>query len=175
MENNIIIKHMDQKNRTYFILTLILICISCKTNREIYNPALSFQNLICDYPKNDSIIIKNVETFLVFGNSTNDTIEVPLKDIQNNYRHIYKKDTFQINFEEINSIYIPPHDSLGIPCMSIVGKKFKENDEIFKVGIPVLNIKSKRIIESTSQFTLEKAHEFHLYKKWGSKSNKLEL
>ncbi|WP_152909188.1 hypothetical protein [Chryseobacterium sp. Hurlbut01] len=167
---------MDLQNRTYLILILIFVFISCKKNQEISNnPVYSFQNLICDYPINDSVKIKNVETFLIFGNSTNDTIKVSLSNIQKNYRHIYKKDTFKINFEAINSIQIPPHDSLGIPCMSIIEKKFGENDKIFKIGFSVINIKLNKKLDKTSQYSLEKMYEFQLYKKWGHKSNKVDL
>lgn len=167
---------MDLKISTYFILILISVFISCEKQQKRYgNPTCFFQNLICDDPINDSIKIKNVETFLIFGNSTDDTIKVSLKDIQKNYKHIYKKDTFQINFEATNPISIPPHDSLGIPCMSVIEKKFVNNSEVFKDGFSVLNLKTKKAASKALNYNLEQVYEFQLYQKWGNKSGKINL
>ncbi|WP_123911570.1 hypothetical protein [Chryseobacterium sp. G0162] len=167
---------MDLKISTYFILILIFVLISCEKHQKLYsNPISSFQNLICDDPINDSTKIKNVETFLIFGNSTDDTIKVSLRDIQKNYKHIYEKDTFEINFEALNPISIPPHDSLGLPCMSVIEKKFANGNEIFKDGFSVLNLKTKKAISETSNYSLEQVYEFQMYQKWGKKSGKINL
>jgi hypothetical protein len=122
--------------------------------------------LICDYTK-DSIRIKNVETFLLFGNPTNDTLKISIKDIQKNYRHIYEKDTFKINFEALTPISIPPHDSLGLPCMSIIEKDFDKRNKIFEKGFSVINIKSKKETFNAPSYRLKQMNEFQLYQKWG--------
>jgi len=166
----------DIKTNIYFILVGIFLFISCREHQRLDNNAIcSFQNLICDYPVNEMIKIKNVETFLLFENSTDDTIKISLKDIHENYRHIYKGDTFQINLEGINIISVPPHDSLGIPCMSIVERKFKKEDEIFKKGFSVINLKTKEIVSKTKDYSIDQVHDFQLYKKWGKKSDKIDL
>lgn len=171
---NIIMK--DIKINIYFILIGIFLFISCKKHPQLGNsPICSFQNLICDYPVNELTNIKNVETFLLFGNPTDDTIKISLKDIHENYRHIYKNDTLKINLEGINIISIPPHDSLGVPCMSIVDRKFRKEDEVFKRGFSVINIKTKEIASKARGYNVDQIHDFQLYQKWGKKSKKIDL
>lgn len=166
----------DIKINICFILLGIFLFISCKKHQQLdNNPICSFQNLICDYPDKGVINIKNVETFLLFGNSTDDTIKISLKNIHENYRHIYKKDTFKINLEGINIISIPPHDSLGIPCMSVVERKLKKDDEIFKKGFSVINLKTKDISSKAQDYRIDQVHDFQLYQKWGKKSDKIDL
>lgn len=166
----------DIKISICFILLVIFFFISCKKNQRLDdNPICSFQNLICDYPTSEKINIKNVETFLLFGNSTDDTIKISLKNIQENYRHFYKNDTFKINLEGINIISIPPHDSLGVPCMSIIDKKFRKEDNIFKKGFSVINIKTKEIAPKVRSYNVDQTHDFRLYQKWGKENKKIDL
>ncbi|MGN7867241.1 hypothetical protein ACTJJF_21895 [Chryseobacterium sp. 22458] len=149
--------------------------MSCKKSMlKNENVVCSFQNLICDYTK-DSVRIKNVETFLLFGNPTNDTLKVSLKDIQANYRHVYEKDTFKINFEALTPISIPPHDSLGLPCMSIIEKDFGKGNKIFEKGFSVVNIKSQKEAFYAPTYRLKQIYEFQLYQKWGRKHNNMSL
>lgn len=174
MINSIII-HINKNKFSIFTFSLIVFFISCK--KSIYqneNTICSFQNLICDYTK-DSIYIKNVETFLLFGNSTNDTLKVSLKDIQANYKHVYEKDTFDINFEALTPISIPPHDSLGLPCMSVIGKNFSKKNKVFEKGFPVINVKSQTEVSRISNYRLKQMHDFQLYQKWGKKNGNLSL
>ncbi|MEC3874779.1 hypothetical protein [Chryseobacterium salviniae] len=171
-------KHISLNSNIFFILIIISLIVfySCKKQKTNNDVVLcSFQNLVCDYPKNDSVYIKNVEFFLLFPNSTDDTIKISLKEIKSNYRSIYRKDTFKINFEATNLISIPPHDSLGVPCMSIIEKKFIKNDNVFKEGFTVLNIKTNEIINKSLDYSLDQVHDFQLYKKWGKKSDKINL
>ncbi len=156
-------------------LVLFFTLISCnKTITPSENTLRDFQNLICDFTK-DSTEIKNVETFLVFANPSKDTIKVSLKEAQENYRHVYEKDTLRINFETSATISIPPLDTLGVPAMSVVRKKFNNNDNILQKGFEIINIKSKKTIPNTSDYSLRKVHDFHLYKIQGEKPNTLTL
>lgn len=152
-----------------YILILVLLLMSCEKLSENRDAVCSFQNLICDQNK-ENIDIKNVETFLLFGNPTDDTIKISLKEIQENYRHVYEKDTLGINFEALTPISIPPHDSLGLPCMSVVVKIFNKKDNIFKEGFHIVNIKSRKTISKVPNYTLKQIHDFQLYKKWGRKN-----
>ncbi|PWN65879.1 hypothetical protein C1638_005700 [Chryseobacterium oncorhynchi] len=150
--------------------------MSCKKDKKEYNNVLcSFQNLVCDYPVNDSINIKNLETFLLFKNNSDDTMKISLKEFQENYRHVYKMDSLKINFEAISPISIPPHDSLGLPCISAVNRKVYKNDIILKDGFSVINVKTKEILPKTLNYRIKQMHDFQLYKKWGKKSSKVEL
>ncbi|WP_454046715.1 hypothetical protein [Chryseobacterium sp. Marseille-Q8038] len=88
---------------------------------------------------------------------------------------MYKKDTFKIDFEALTPICIPPHDSIGLPCISVIWRKFSREDSIFKMGFEVVNIKSKKIISKTSAYDLKQSQDFQLYKKWGRKSNNMTL
>ncbi|KFE98923.1 hypothetical protein IX39_16085 [Chryseobacterium formosense] len=172
---NFIMKNTSKNNFGFLPLMLAVFFISCKKSISKNEEAVcSFQNLICDYTK-DSINIKNVETFLLFGNPTNDTIKISLKDVQENYRHVYKKDTFEINFEALTPISVPPHDSLGLPCISVIGKKFNNDDQILKKGFEIVNIKSRKIISNAPDYRLKQLREFQLYKKWGRKNDNLTL
>ena len=163
------------KNKILLFIIVFFSFWSCKSHKINDNAIVSFQNLICDYAVNDSIKIKNVETFLLFGNPTDDTIKVSLKESHNNYVHIYKNDTFKINFEKTTPIVIPPRDSLGLPCMSIINKKFHTGDSIFNKGFNILNIKKNKIIERVPNSNVRKVYEFQLYEKWGKQSNRIEL
>jgi hypothetical protein len=168
-------KNIDRNKLSIYILIFAFLCISC--NKSVFKNediVCSFQNLISDYTE-DSTNIKNVETFLLFRNKTDDTIKISLKDIKENYRHVYKKDTFKINFEASTPISIPPHDSLGLPCVSVIGRKFNNKDSIFKKGFEIVNIKSLKIISNTPDYRLKQVQEFQLYKKWGRKSDNLSL
>lgn len=168
-------RNINRSKFSIYILFFIFLFISC--SKQVFkneDAACSFQNLICEYI-NDSINIKNVETFLIFGNPTNDTIKISLKDIKENYRHIYKKDTFKISFEALTPISIPPHDSLGLPAISVIGKRVNREDSILKKGFKVVNIKSQKIISNTSAYKLKQLRDFQLYKKWGRKSNNMTL
>ena len=98
-----------------------------------------------------------------------------IKKIQENYRHVYKMDTLKINFEAISPISIPPHDSLGMPCVSAVNRKVHKNDIMLKDGFLVINVKSKEIVPKTLNYRVKQMHDFQLYKKWGKKNNKVEL
>lgn len=164
-------------NKNKFSLCLFIIFfISCKEIETNHNmePLSAFQNLICDYNK-DSVNIKNVETFLIFGNSTSDTIKIHLKDFQKNYKHIYNEDTLNINFEALTTISIPPHDSLGLPCMSIVDKSFDKKDKIFKEGFSIVNLKSNKKLSKIFDYKLRQTYEFQLYQKWGRKNSEIKL
>ncbi|MDW9380154.1 hypothetical protein [Chryseobacterium sp. JV558] len=158
-----------------YVFLLIFLFVSCKESiLKNENAVCSFQNLICDYTK-DSIRIKNVETFLLFGNSTNDTLKISLKDIQANYRHIYEKDTFKINFEALTPISIPPHDSLGLPCVSIIDKEFGKRNKIFEKGFSVINVKSQKEVSHAPGYRLKQVYEFQLYQKWGKRHDNMSL
>ncbi|PRB80796.1 hypothetical protein CQ022_21615 [Chryseobacterium culicis] len=173
---NFTMKNINRSKLNIYISIFIFLFISCnKSAFKNEDAVCTFQNLISDYTKDGSTDIKNVETFLLFGNPTNDTIKVSLKDIKENYRHVYKKDTFRIDFEALTPICIPPHDSLGLPCISVIGRKFSREDSIFKKGFEVVNIKSKKIISKTSAYDLKQSQDFQLYKKWGRKSNNMTL
>lgn len=172
---NFIMKNITKNKLGIYSLMAVILFISCeKSVPKNENAVCSFQNLVCFYTK-DSIEIKNVESFLLFGNSTNDTIKISLKNVKKNYRHVFEKDTFEINFEALNPISIPPHDSLGLPCVSAVGKKFNNKSIIFKKGFNVVDIQSQKIISNASDYKLEQVREFQLYKKWGRKNNDLSL
>lgn len=174
MINGIITRTGQSKFKIYVFL-LIILFISCKKPMlKNDNVVCSFQNLVCDYTK-DSIKIKNVETFLLFGNPTNDTLKISLKDFQTNYRHIYEKDTFKINFEALTPISIPPHDSLGLPCVSIIDRDFDKKNEIFKKGFSVINVRSQKGVSHAPGYRLKQAYEFQLYQKWGKRNDNMSL
>ncbi|WP_139420347.1 hypothetical protein [Chryseobacterium mulctrae] len=135
----------------------------------------NFQNLICTDPINDSIFVKDVETFILFGNLTNDTIQISIKDIKKHLKHTHKKDTFSINFESENDITIPPLDSLGLPCISIIEKKYVQNDSLFLNGFSVINLKTKKIVSKSKNYRTKKFYEFQLYKRWGIKTDHVDL
>lgn len=165
----------NKLNINTYILLIAALFMSCKKSiSKNANAVSSFQNLICDYTK-DSINIKSVETFLLFGNPTNDTLKVSLKDVQANYRHIYEKDTFKINFEALTPISIPPNDSLGLPCMSIIGKNFSKKSEVFEKGFSVVNVKSQKEVSHAPSYRLNKINDFQLYQKWGKKNDNMSL
>ncbi|UKB84861.1 hypothetical protein LF887_04295 [Chryseobacterium sp. MEBOG06] len=167
---------LTNRNRfNIYVCLLIFLFISCKKSMlKNDNVVCSFQNLICDYTK-DSIRIKNVETFLLFGNPTNDTLKVSLKDIQAKYRHIYERDTLKINFEALTIISIPPHDSLGLPCMSIIEKNFGKGNKVFEKGFSIVNVNSQKEISHAPGYRLKQINDFQLYKKWGRKHNNMTL
>ncbi|UEQ78879.1 hypothetical protein [Chryseobacterium arthrosphaerae] len=166
-----IIECMVQNKIAIAVSVLFFGLISCNKDETSSENALrDFQNLICDFSK-DSTEIKNVETFLVFANPSKDTIKVSLKEAHENYRNVYKKDTLKVNFETSATISIPPLDTLGVPAMSVVGKKFNNNDSILQKGFEMINIKSKKTIPNTSGYHLSKVRDFHLYKKWGEKKD----
>ncbi|MBW8361344.1 MAG: hypothetical protein K0M56_04055 [Kaistella sp.] len=174
--NTTIIKRNILENKISFYTTIAFLSFySCKSHKTNDNAIVAFQNIICDYAVNDSIKIKNVETFLLFVNPTDDTVQVSLKEIHSNYVHIYKNDTFKINFEKSTSIVIPPRDSLGLPCMSIINKKFNIRDSIFNKGFNVLDTIKNKIIERIPSSNIKKVYEFQLYEKWGKQSNRTEL
>ncbi|WP_145953222.1 hypothetical protein [Chryseobacterium indologenes] len=164
------------KNKFHiYIILLVALFISCKKSiSKDKNAVSSFQNLICDYTK-DSINIKNVETFLLFGNPTNDTLKVSLKDVQANYRHVYEKDTFKINFEALTPISIPPNDSIGLPCMSVIEKNFNKRSDVFEKGFSVFNVKSQKEISHAPSYRLRQMNDFQLYQKWGKKNDNISL
>lgn len=174
MINGIITRTNRNRFKMYLFL-LIILFISCKkTILKNDNVVCSFQNLICDYKK-DSIKIKNVESFLLFGNPTSDTLKISLKDFQTNYRHIYEKDTFKINFEALTPISIPPHDSLGLPCVSIIDKEFGKRNKIFEKGFSVINVKSQKTVSYAPGYRLKQVYEFQLYQKWGKRHDNMSL
>ncbi|WP_165439433.1 hypothetical protein [Chryseobacterium phocaeense] len=102
-------------------------------------------------------------------------MKVSLKNIETNYRHIYGKDTFKINFEALTPISIPPHDSLGLPCMSIIEKNFSKRSKVFEKGFSVVNVKSQKEMSYTSSYRLKQMHNFQLYQKWGRKNDNKSL
>lgn len=172
---NSIMRNINKNRFRIYILLLVTVFISCKKSiSKNENTVSSFQNLICDYTK-DSIRIKNVETFLLFGNPTNDTLKVSLKDFQTNYRHIYEKDTFKINFEALTPISIPPNDSLGLPCMSVIEKNFSKKSEVFEKGFSVVNAKSQKEVPHAPSYRLRQMNDFQLYQKWGKKNDNKSL
>lgn len=164
-------------NRAFIIIVFFNIFTSCvkKKNKIDMTPVNDFQNLIFTDPIDDSILVKNVETFILFGNLTNDTIRISIKDMQEDLKHTYKKDTFSINFESENTITIPPFDSLGVPCMSVIEKKYIQNDFLFQDGFNIINSKTKSIISKSKNYRVKKFYEFQLYKRWGIKTDEIDL
>lgn len=164
-------------NRIFFIIICYNIFVSCiKEKEKIKVTEINdFQNLICIDPINDSVFVKDVETFILFGNLTNDTILVSIKDIKKELKHIYKKDTFSINFESEKAIKIPPFDSLGLPCVSRIEKKYIQNDPLFFNGFSVINLKTKKTISKNKNYRIKKFYEFQLFNRWGIKTNSMDL
>lgn len=175
MKQNITMNIIIKRSSFYFLLLFFISCEKKSIKIEEIDAKCSFQNLVIDYPNNDSISIRNVETFLLFKNSTDDTAKISLKYIKDNYRHIYKMDTFKIHLEGIKPIFIPPHDSLGVPCMSIIERRVKKSDMILENGFLIFNIKTKKNIYRSFDYNVSQLHDFQLYKKWRRNNGKLTL